>query len=172
MNRCRKGFERIWWAFEHVLTDSVTWLFHDFAQSVLETADHTSGMSQEAIQLARGSDNSYDLPASKSRPPIAQYHPYVTECLPSIDCFKALVPHILSPTNNSDFGEDAIDFLEWVDLVRLRSPRIRPGDAAEPYLCRYQLPGSEEASTKMLVELSWRGFLPAGFVRDLVVHCL
>ena len=29
----KKGFERIVWAFKNVLTQSVTWLFHDFNSS-------------------------------------------------------------------------------------------------------------------------------------------
>ena len=37
----KKGFERVVWAFKNVLTDAVTWLFHD-----LSAKNSTSGQRE------------------------------------------------------------------------------------------------------------------------------
>ena len=65
-----------------------------------------------------------------------------------------------------------MELLEWVGMLALRSPRIQPGSSVDPFLCRYVVPGHGEASTRQLVCLKWRGFMPAEFVRNLLVYCL
>ena len=65
-----------------------------------------------------------------------------------------------------------MELLEWIGMLALRSPRIQPGSSVDPFLCRYVVPGHDEASVRQLVCLKWRGFMPAEFVRNLLVYCL
>ena len=86
------------------------------------------------------------------------------------------MPPIQSLTNNNLASiveeEDAIDILEWFDLVSLESPRLEARDNIDPYLSRYSVPESDSAERTTVVTIRWQGFLPAEWVRSLFVTCV
>lgn len=147
MVRGRKGFDRIVWAFENVLTQSLAWLFYDFRRSSLDTG-----------------------PLSAHQPLIKTVEPdnrSVTDVL--VPPFPAAI------SENED--QEALELLEWMRLVSLSSPRVRAGDAPEPVLYRYGIPqfsdttandGAEQDTSKNLVRLRWHGLIPAQFASGVL----
>jgi ribonuclease P/MRP protein subunit RPP40 len=81
--------------------------------------------------------------------------------------------NIVVPINNSTEAiSDAIyeeQLLEWIGMVTLGSPRVRP-NSIDRYLCRYDLPEAFDMENSIppkpqsLVRLRWHGFAPANFV--------
>ncbi|KAI9851447.1 MAG: hypothetical protein M1838_003636 [Thelocarpon superellum] len=140
----KKGFERIVWAFKNVLTRSVTWLYHD-----LDAKDELS-------------------PAT----PLATHHPSIS--VNAAEVFRigpVLIPTLQPPLDDEagkpSFDEHMTDIFEWLSLVSLRSPRIDASDTVDPYLSRYEVPGSEEAKSARVVLLRWRGLLSARWITEL-----
>ena len=69
------------------------------------------------------------------------------------------------------FFEDwALERHEWLGLVALQSPRISADDQIDPFLSRYSVPDSESAMVSDLVVLQWSGFIPARWIRDLMIE--
>ena len=145
MVRGKHGFERIVWAFKNVLNNSVTWLFHDF-----------NGNNDGAG-------------------PIAQHQPKMTTVKPELDTVDAAqIPEPSQDIHDEDF-EIASDFLEWLTLVTMCSPRIQDSDKIDTYLSRYRTPDNTDGSqhtTQDLVRFQWHGFIPAIFIRSLVLAAL
>lgn len=71
-----------------------------------------------------------------------------------------------------DFAINSTDFLEWLGLLVAESPRLGPNDSIDPFLSRYCIPGLESATCEELVVVSWRGFIPSDWLRDLLIQCL
>jgi ribonuclease P/MRP protein subunit RPP40 len=69
------------------------------------------------------------------------------------------------------FEDDALEILEWLDLLTLQSPRLDPHDKIDPYLCRYALE-RPAVRPQAFVLLNWRGFLPAAWIRKLFLECM
>ena len=70
-----------------------------------------------------------------------------------------------------DFSEDwALDMHEWLDLVALQSPRIRADDEIDSYLSRYSVPERNSAVASDLIVLVWSGFIPALWIRGLLME--
>ena len=139
----KKGFERIIWACKNVLNSSVTWLFHDLQNSVF-SEDHPD--------------------------PLAKQHPFRETVSPSVTHIKAArVPSLVVSQATPDDEEWGTEVHEWLSLVALQSPRIEASDDVDPYLCRYQVPSHESAEIYDLVSLRWTGFLPALWIRGLLV---
>jgi ribonuclease P/MRP protein subunit RPP40 len=145
MVRGKHGFERIMWAFKNVLNHSVTWLFHDF-----------NGKNDRAG-------------------PIAQHQPKMKTAKPELDTIDAAqVPEPSQDIHDEDF-EIASEFLEWLTLATMCSPRIQNNDKIDTYLSRYQVPEDVERSqhrTQDLVKFQWHGFIPAIFIRSIVLAAL
>ena len=140
----KKGFQRIVWAFKNVLNASLTWLFHDFQNSVF----------------------SADTPD-----PLSKHHPFRETLAPSIAHIKdAKVPSFVMSEMRADDEDWAVEMHEWLSLVAMQSPRVEASDDIDPYLCRYQVPGSEVAAVYDLVSVTWTGFLPGSWIRRLFVE--
>lgn len=143
----KKGFERIVWAFKNVLNNAVTWLFYDFE--------------------ARGS-------TQPSTQPIAKHHPIRKTISPKISHLGGIrLPELtnMSLTNaNGEFEDWAVEIHEWLSLIALQSPRLRSDDHIDPYLCRYSVPESESSLISSVVILQWTGFIPASWIRCLLVN--
>ena len=140
----KKGFERIIWAFKNVLNASLTWLFHDFQNSVF---------------------------SAENPDPLAKHHPFREDLAPSIEYIKDVkVPSFVTSLVRPDEEDWAVEMHEWLSLVALRSPRVEAGDDIDPYLCRYQVPGTEAAEVYDLVSVTWNGFLPGSWIRGLFVE--
>ena len=59
-----------------------------------------------------------------------------------------LVPPLHPPGEDDansaqDFDEHVADIFEWLSLLSLESPRILSADTIDPYLSRYEVPGSD-----------------------------
>ncbi|KAK2755904.1 hypothetical protein FQN54_005700 [Arachnomyces sp. PD_36] len=121
----------------------------------------------------------YDFPLKKHHPQILTPTPQITT-LPNI-----LVPplHSLSLSTSTSTHREHQDNLtslsEWLSLLSLSSPRTNANDDIDPYLSRYEVPGSgaaeeeeEEGKTSNLVRVAWRGLIPEKWVGELLVVLL
>jgi ribonuclease P/MRP protein subunit RPP40 len=144
MQRGKKGFERVRWAFQNVLNESMAWLFVD-----LESEDWTAG-------------------------PISAFQPQIQELKPTISRMKDTTPpfvHNDEDTIHDPLYEEQL--LEWLGLITLNSPRVIQSDSIDSYLCRYVPPEAFDPEDKFapkpqsLVHLRWHGFASSIFVRHL-----
>ncbi|MCJ1436331.1 Ribonuclease P protein subunit p40 [Xylographa pallens] len=153
----KKGFERIVWAFKNVLNNSVTWLFYDFNTKLDSTVSH-----------------SFKIRNLEGRP-IDRHHPITKACPMTMKHSEVITPPIAPHTRTEDTPKDAEDDdlgrLEWLDLVALESPRILPNDRVDPFLCQYEVPDSGRARPTKVTILSWRGFMPAEWIKKLYLEC-
>lgn len=144
----KKGFERVVWAFKHVLDQSVTWLFHD-----LDGENDGSG-------------------------PIAVYSPTVRDIRPSVHPLGRCGVPALPASMEQENEQDAVEVLEWLTLALGDAPGVRSNNnhGSDGVLSRYKVPDFEDGSpgleTRDLVRLEYRGFLPAAFVHKLFLAML
>ncbi|CAF9909444.1 hypothetical protein IMSHALPRED_008363 [Imshaugia aleurites] len=140
----KKGFERIVWAFKNVLTQSVTWLFHDFNSSTEHDA------------------------------PITKHHPVIKECsLQQRTTARVRVPNLTPPypsDSNDGFEYWTLGIYEWLGLVTMESPRILSEDIIDPFLSRYEVPHNDSRKAFNVVTLTWTGFIPALWLKNLMVY--
>lgn len=163
----KKAFERVVWAFKNVLNRSVAWLFHDFeklsdGESYLPYLNYTTaGIDCDADSIER---------------PIAKHYPVTTLVSPQTRTNKAvLLPNLnpaLSANSDDAFQDWALETYEWLSLLGIESPRILVGDSVDPFLCRYRLPCPQGDSREYfdsldMVSVTWRGLLPAQWIRNL-----
>ena len=108
--------------------------------------------------------------------PIKRHHPITKACQMTTKHLKVvtplIVPHAWTEDTSNDAGDNDLGLLEWLDLVALESPRILPGDRVDPFLCQYEVPDSDRARVTKVTMLSWRGFLPAEWIKRLYLECL
>ncbi|RAL01006.1 ribonuclease P protein subunit p40 [Aspergillus ibericus CBS 121593] len=145
----KKGFERIVWAFKNVLTQSVAWLFFDLASG-------SNGIAEDDISL-KGN------------------HPQIINCEPNItDRLNTLVPplqgiNITKESHPAELEDHCNELSEWLALVSLESPRVSAEDDVDPYLCRYSVPDSDDATSSDLISVKWRGLIPSRWIMQLFV---
>ncbi|KAI9794692.1 MAG: hypothetical protein M1833_007408 [Piccolia ochrophora] len=141
-------FGKILWACKNVLNNPMNWLFCDLSPS-------------EASQMA-----------------LALLQPSERVCSPQVQgAACTLVPPLEPPPRDGDNGEEdlrdyAVDFIEWLGMVSLDSPRISSSDDIDPYLSRYEVPGGESRTGKALVRVVWRGLLASGWINKLWLESL
>ncbi|KAL9080052.1 MAG: hypothetical protein Q9157_001136 [Trypethelium eluteriae] len=148
----KKGFNRVQWAFKNVLNNTPSWLFYDL---------YTPTKSSEADAAS----------------PLAKHHPFHETVKPQVNHIeRARIPAFFPATGLQDY-EYAAELLEWLGLALLDSPRIRADDSIDSYLSRYVVPVSQDAegkevevSTRNLVNIKWRGFMPSSFVEKLFMN--
>lgn len=67
----------------------------------------------------------------------------------------------------------ATETYEWLSLIRLQSPRVEAGDAIDPYLSRYRVPGDGDPSPHGRVcKITWQGFFTSNWVRGVLIDAL
>ncbi|KAM0723132.1 hypothetical protein Q7P37_001332 [Cladosporium fusiforme] len=143
MVRGKKAFDRLHWAFQNVLSDSLAWLFHDLRSPT----ENGGALGPHA-------------PAIKVLPPR-------TDFLTNVLCLS------FPETTGEDEREEAAELLEWLGMTMARSPRVMKGDDVDPFLCRYRPAGQDEgAMPKDLVIYQWRGFVPAAFAVKVLLAAL
>ncbi|GAB7366042.1 hypothetical protein MBLNU230_g7611t1 [Neophaeotheca triangularis] len=149
MVRGKKGFDRVLWAFEHVLNHSITWLFCNLANS-------TDGTG-----------------------PLATFQPLIRIVEPETAVFDNVIVPTFPNSFVEDEEDAPVELLEWLSLVALRSSRVQHGDDIDPFLCRYTTPtfvtnddGSPSQSVHNLTTLRWRGLIPSSFVTKILLACL
>jgi len=174
MVRGRPLFNRMVYAFENALVDTVTWLFYDTENPTLSTDDKS--------------------PVTKFAPSIRELSSETQEMT------GVMTPHFPADFSDEDSLE-AVELLEWIHLAMLDSPRLRQNDSIDAYLCRYQIPdllsvgqtiSSEskhtgidggEAGTHQhvsvssaevadLVRLRWHAFVPSKVITELMTNLL
>lgn len=142
-----KAFSRLQWACKNVLDQSLTWLFYNFNPSSSES-------------LAEGKEA------------ISKHAPWIHRIEPNTTRMENILMPKLSTSDLASLydEEDALNLLEWLQMVSLDSPRIRQNDNIDPHLSRYEVPdlGHGVASTNMVC-IRWRGFIPPAFVRALFI---
>lgn len=159
----KKGFERIVWAFKNVLNYSLAWLFHDFASECEQ---------RRAMAFLKSFDYKVaDCSTAAKDAPIAKHHPVTKEISPQQKITKRVrVPNLRarhSSESDDDFKDWAFEIYEWLGLVTLESPRVLLGDSIDPFLSRYQVPDDNSGEAINMVTLTWIGFVPAPWIRDL-----
>ena len=163
----KKGFERIVWAFKNVLKSSVTWLFYDF--------DNNSSCELFWPLIRPQAADEIDIISAAEARPIAKHHPFNHVVMPQNTNLEAvLIPPLdIGKITSSDanFEDWALDACEWLGLVSLQSPRVQASDSVDPYLSRYRVPmdNNESANPCNMVCLSWKGLVPARWIRDLFI---
>lgn len=106
--------------------------------------------------------------------PISKHHPVTKECSPQQKSTEGVWAPNLSSPRSSDYSEDfeewALETYEWLSLVALESPRILSEDTIDPFLSRYQVPHNESGKSLTTVTLTWTGFIPALWIKNLLVY--
>jgi len=100
-------------------------------------------------------------------------HMAVPEVLQSIEAALPLLQpavEFIEPGARDDLESFSTELYEWLSLVRLGSPRIHPGDSIDPFLCRYQVPGSGDQGK--LCKITWQGYLSPLWCRDTLVNVM
>ncbi|KAI0206536.1 ribonuclease P 40kDa subunit [Astrocystis sublimbata] len=142
----KKGFDRLVYACKNALNTPTTWLFCNVSE------------------IAPDPD------------PIAQYYPTQYTSHPALaTALVTKVPPlgvpsaVLADKASQELNEYAADIYEWLSLVRLESPRVKPGDDIDAYLSTYEVPGDcSETSEDQLCKISWRGFIPPSWAANLL----
>lgn len=145
MKHGKKRFSRLEWACKNVLDRSLTWLFCNFNPSSAES-------------LAEGKE------------PISRHAPWLHNVVPEETRMgNVIVPQLfVSDLTNLYAEEDALDLLEYLHMLQLKSPRVEKGDNINPHLSRYEVPDlGKGVTSKNLVTVQWRGFMSPAFVRNL-----
>jgi ribonuclease P/MRP protein subunit RPP40 len=145
MKHGKSGFSRLEWACKNVLDRSLTWLFYNFNPSSAES-------------LADGKE------------PISTHAPWLHSVAPETAKMDAvLVPKVSASDLAGLYGEEeALALLEYFHMLSLGSPRVSEKDDINPHLSRYEVPDvGNGITTKTMVCVRWRGFIPPTFARDL-----
>jgi ribonuclease P/MRP protein subunit RPP40 len=159
----KKGFERLVWASKNVLNRKYTWFFVDLNKT-------------EELKRATVQNEQVESPtANQSASPICHFQQELKVIRPDNTVLgRCAVPIVDEEKRLCDpLYEEQL--LEWLGLVLLDSPRVRVDDAADPYLCRYELPeGVQEEGREALMEgtlhhIQWKGFMPSQFVSSLLL---
>lgn len=159
----KRGFERIVWAFDNVLNQSVAWLFYDLDLGA-------NGMA-EGLCLLSSTNRVSDVGIGVM--PIKKHHPQIIDCDPiRVGHQNILTPafHATSLTRTGledGLQDDCGSLSEWLAMVSLDSPRVSADDTVDPYLCRYAVPDVDSAKPSNLVSLKWHGFAPCKWVMQL-----
>ena len=148
----KKGFERIVWACNNVLNQTVAWLFCD--------------LNPESESM--GDNNA----------PIQVHHPQIVVCDPDLTHH----PNILVPpleklnigveSDEEDLRDLGTSVCEWLALIALDSPRLNADDTIDSYLSRYQVPDAEDAKSSSLVSLRWHGLVSSEWTMQLFIFLL
>lgn len=134
-----------------------------------------------APKFSKPDENVVGAAPGQESDPLKDYHPIKFTASPlisgplqtSVPSFEGLTADLTAP--NPTFEELATDLYEWLSLVRLSSPRVKAGDAIDPYLSSYQVPRSPDDGPPLAADLrmvSWRGFIPPSWVRDTLARVL
>ncbi|KAG9186626.1 ribonucleases P/MRP protein subunit RPP40 [Alternaria panax] len=145
MKHGKKGFSRLEWACNNVLDRSLTWLFYNFNPSSAESLD-------------------------EGKEPISKHAPCLHSITPEeVRMDIVLVPQLPFNDLKSIYDEEeALDLLEYLHMLQLKSPRVEKGNNLNPHLARYEVPDlGKGVATKNMVTVQWRGFISPAFVRDL-----
>lgn len=161
----KKGFDRLLYACKNVFAAPLTWLYttypdgkHTIILSPYLTASLLTTPEPTPDTLAH-------LSPTKFTPNLTTA-PTVQTTTPPLATLK---PDLSSP--NPDFEELATDLYEWLSLVRLASPRVEAADEIDSYLSGYRVPGDAPGDCGVR-RVSWRGFMPGAWVRDVLVRVL
>ncbi|KAJ5597749.1 hypothetical protein N7537_007833 [Penicillium hordei] len=148
----KKGFERIVWAFTNVLTQSMSWLFHDL--------ESNSGLDE-------------------GNKPINKVQPQLTTCEPrEIDHEQIITPpfyengKVLEEMSEGDLQEHSGSLSEWLAMVQMASPRLSGEDDVDPYLSRYAVPNADESQACDLMSLKWHGLISSRWIMQLFLNLL
>ena len=183
MIRGRPLFNRMVYAFNNALTDTVTWLFYDVQKPQLgpnskpTVAQQTLDVKDPAVQ------------ADAASTPLMLHSPIIRHLLPYTLNMEGVQTPVLPTTFSAGDEAEATELLEWINLAMLDSPRLRLKDTMDPFLCRYEIPDftscqqpttgaiskskkgttstSEDSPTTRvtdLVKLRCHGFIPANVV--------
>lgn len=119
-----------------------------------------------------------EIPAAGTVSPLSRHHPTMFE-FNSRERPKALVrvpplrPHETGDAfNNSEIGEWSNNFVEWLGLVALESPRLQAKDAVDPYLSRWNFPEGTTEHPTPIRALRWEGMVDSGWVTQLLITCM
>lgn len=110
--------------------------------------------------------------------PLDELHPTRLKASPEVsDELNVTLPPLTPPSDlifeTPNLPDSVSEIYEWLSLIRLQSPRVASTDIIDPYLSRYQPPGeSDEHTTAKLCAITWEGFLPHNFARQMLVEVI
>lgn len=165
MQHGKKGFERLKYAANNVLTQSLSWLLVD-----LSTADPPTSGTYHTFPYDRwGTHELYTDPLAKHHPKPVTIPPH------SHPLVQVLTPPLLSTGSTSTLPTSqsaTADLFEYLSLISLTSPRLASSDRTDPFLSRYQVPDLDDDTAEGpvpqdLVCVRWHGFITPQFVTQL-----
>lgn len=183
MVRGRPLFNRMVYAFDNVLSDTLTWLFYDkdvpFLTQPIKSAEVEPIMSEKLPESAAAAIATGQ--ADKQRP-IYAHQPFIRH----IDIESRPLPRIKTPwTFPAVQGQidepEVLDLLEWIQLAMQGSPRLSSEDDMDLFLSRYAVPcftainAPEESRTctaQDLTRLRITAFMPAQLLAKVIAATL
>jgi ribonucleases P/MRP protein subunit RPP40 len=161
----KKGFDRLVYACKNALSQPTTWLFCNLSKSesywpcIWPDANNATAPSPD---------------------PLLEYFPTrYSSPFTTTDNINVLIPPLKPPPSilesgyHLDMEEYSTDTYEWLSLVRLSSPRVSPRDKIDSYLANYTVPGNlDEVHEGKLCKISWEGFIPPDWTRQLLANVI
>jgi ribonucleases P/MRP protein subunit RPP40 len=90
-----------------------------------------------------------------------------------VQCPDVAVAPAETGEGEGEFRDYCSGISEWLSLVSLGSPRVLADDEIDSYLSRYEVPRSQDKTEIVdLVVVKWTGFMPAGWITQLLVCCM
>ncbi|KAF2761668.1 hypothetical protein EJ05DRAFT_496571 [Pseudovirgaria hyperparasitica] len=134
----KKGFERLKYAAQNVLTQSLSFLFVDLGSSRMEVDED----------------------------PLAKHHPFKHTVAPSVLRMPDTLCPVLPGLRGLEDQGIAAEVYEWLSLVSLASPRLSASDDMDGFLSRYAVPevDAHVPTSCNLVRLRWRGLITPQYV--------
>lgn len=166
----KKGFERIVWAFDNVLTQSMAWLFHDLESSPAQ---------DEGDLRTPKRRNDHILKDTTGKSPIYKSQPQLKTCeSQEIGHEQVVMPSfcengkVLEEMSEGDLQEYCGSLFEWIAMVQMNSPRVSGADDIDPYLSRYAVPDADGSAVSDLMSLKWHGFISSRWIMQLFVNLM
>jgi len=110
--------------------------------------------------------------------PIQQFFPTAFTSTPIVSQGLAVLqpnldvdPEVLAENDREALEYFATESYEWLSLIRLASPRLKPRDSIDPYLSRYCVPGDKTQESR-IYKISWEGFMSTQWLHGLLMDVL
>lgn len=144
----KQATQRLLYACQQVFHKPVAWLFCD------------ADLSGSRFHLI-----------AAHKPVIFEAEANITECRTILHMKPQVSATILATGDGCGLEETGSELIEWLSLVRLKSPRVAADDTVDSFLSRYSVPDGTDSQTKICL-LSWQGFMSSSWLRTVAADAL
>ena len=172
----KKGFERIAWAFQNVLNESVAWLFCDLSPETNDLGSELPAQAQKKKKLPEILTGQQEKGTNNEI--LRKLQPQVVACeMVRILRRRVQVPPssqmpLAETSPSEEVQEHCAAISEWLAMVAFESPRVIAGDTVDPVLSRYSVPDVDDSTPSDLVILKWHGFISSQWITQLFIILL